>query len=147
MRLIYFTFQATIIAQKLNYVELENTLDEKTQKNYFCFNKKTFFRFRSFYLKTLITCPLSFLMKVLFSLDLGSSFAAYLMSLFPSLYYEVLSLFLALDPLFYSLLLCNPTYSRSLRFPHPSLEPSLLSCHPLRVFPLMCPTSFFSHVA
>lgn len=37
-------------------------------------------------------------MKVLFPLDLGSSLTAYLMSLFPSLYYDVPSLFLAIVP-------------------------------------------------
>lgn len=87
---------------KWNYVDLADAWREQSKELFLFQQKKTFFRFRSFYLETLVMCPLPFLAWRFFllrsSLNLRSPFAAYLMSRFPSLYYDISSLFLALVP-------------------------------------------------
>lgn len=140
MQFIYFTF-CYYNCIKLSYIDLEVAWREES-KELFLFQQNTFFRFRSFHFKTPLSRYVSaFLsrMKVLFSLDLGSSFATYLMSLFPSLYYDVPSLFLALVP--FSILCYFATLPITFSGVSLPFSWTLLSCHPLRMSPLVRPQS------
>lgn len=129
---------------------MSKMLDENSQKNYFYFKKKPFSGsdLSISKLSRYVSASLS-RMKVLsfppaspVILDLRS---LHISCLSIALLWHFISL-PRLSPLFYSLLLCNPTYHvlwgfLTLLSNHP------IPCHPFRMFSLVYPTSFFSHVA
>lgn len=126
---------------KLNYVHLEDTWRVES-KELFLLQQKNLFPVQIFLSQdSLVTCPFPFLVWRFFSPLILDLRLLHISCLSFHRFIMVLSFFLSLVPFSILCYFATPPII-SLGFPHPSLEPSLLSCHPLRVLPLLCPTSF-----